>query len=299
MKKYILLVVLFSLVLVWCNKAPLDGVAMDEVAVNKINDIDINTITDLPRLQDVISQISEAMNAWTLSMKEAQRLVEQLQKKYIALIYTTNESIENTFATIEKTLNTQNIGSYTLPLRAKKLWMIEPQGMNLNTLVSKYVYETDYDSTILVYTWDYDVAIQQAKLIAQKSHLQVSKNFKQAQSIAQVGNVDYISGLDIGDISKWIVYVNHELLDTNIDKLLSVSVDQEGILTIEATNYKQTNGTTQDILSPTDTYNNLRKQGQSCGENIGNCGTGLKCAYPCGIQGCEYVCQPEDELPKP
>jgi hypothetical protein len=50
--------------------------------------------------------------------------------------------------------------------------------------------------------------------------------------------VDYISGLDIGGLRKWIVYVNHELLDTNIDNLLSVSVDQDGVLTIEATKYQ-------------------------------------------------------------
>lgn len=93
--------------------------------------------------------------------------------------------------------------------------------------------------------------------------------------------------------------MNHELLDTAIDTLLSVSVDQEGTLTIEATKYEQTNGNVQDILSSTDSYNNLRKQGERCGENIGNCEPGLKCSYPCGIQGCEYVCQPEDELPKP
>lgn len=42
-----------------------------------------------------------------------------------------------------------------------------------------------------------------------------------------------------------------------------------------------------------------RKEGETCGEGIGNCQTGLKCAYPCGVQGCQNVCMPIDELPKP
>jgi hypothetical protein len=32
--------------------------------------------------------------------------------------------------------------------------------------------------------------------------LYVSKNFQQAQSLAKIGNVDYISGLDIGGLRK-------------------------------------------------------------------------------------------------
>lgn len=45
--------------------------------------------------------------------------------------------------------------------------------------------------------------------------------------------------------------------------------------------------------------NNLREKGETCGENIGDCRVGLKCAYPCGIQGCQNVCMGLDELSKP
>jgi len=54
----------------------------------------------------------------------------------------------------------------------------------------------------------------------------LSKSFEQAQTLAKVGNIDYISGLDIGSLTKGVVYTNHELTDTNIDYMLSVSVDQ-------------------------------------------------------------------------
>lgn len=39
----------------------------------------------------------------------------------------------------------------------------------------------------------------------------------------------------------------------------------------------------------------LRKEGQTCGENIGNCEAELECAYPCGIQGCQNVCMSKED----
>jgi hypothetical protein len=45
--------------------------------------------------------------------------------------------------------------------------------------------------------------------------------------------------------------------------------------------------------------NDLRSNGETCGENIGECGEGLKCAYPCGIQGCKNICMSVDELLRP
>ncbi len=43
----------------------------------------------------------------------------------------------------------------------------------------------------------------------------------------------------------------------------------------------------------------LRKMGETCGASIGQCEQGLKCAYPCGIQGCENVCLFESEPARP
>lgn len=220
MKKYLLLVV-FSVVFFWCAK-------------NNLGNIDVNAITDLSTLQGIITQVSEEINAWTISMEHAQELVEQLQQKYVDLTDTTDTPIETKFAALQKTFDEKAMVSYTLPLWAKKLWMSAPKWMVIDKTLSKQT----IGSTILVYKWNYDIALQQAEFIAQKAHLYVSKNFQQAQSLAKIGNVDYISGLDIGGLRKWIVYVNHELLDTNIDNLLSVSVDQDGVLTIEATKYQ-------------------------------------------------------------
>jgi secreted PhoX family phosphatase len=100
--------------------------------------------------------------------------------------------------------------------------------MELDKALSKQVSAnaSGYSSAVLTYKWNYAIAMQQAQLIAQKAHLPLSKNFEQAQALAKVGNVDYISGLDIGSLTKGVVYTNHELTDTHIDYILSVSVDQ-------------------------------------------------------------------------
>lgn len=228
MKKYLILFLLFSVVVFWCTKKTSGEI------------IDVNAINDLATLQTAIIQVSEEMNASTMSMEHAQDLLDQLQQKYVDLTDITQKNIDTQFETIEKVFETQSITSYTLPLWAKKLWMTEPKWMELNKVLSRktYVNEEWYSSTILVYKWNYTIALQQAKIIAEKANLYISKEFEKAQSLAKSGDVKYISWLDIDALAKWIIYVNHELLDTNIDQLLSVSVDQDWTLIIEATKYK-------------------------------------------------------------
>ena len=211
------------MVLFWCAKPSLES-------------IDINAINDLTTLQATITQVSEEMTAWTIDMERAWTLLEKLQQKYVDLIGvdTADTGIEQQFETIQHVFETKAIVTYTLPLWAKKLGMTYPKGMQLEKSLSKITSTT----TTLVYTWNYTIALQQAEMIAKKANLFVSKNFQQAQALAKIGDINYISGLDISQLDKGIVYVNHELLETNVEQLLSVSVDQNGILTLEATKYK-------------------------------------------------------------
>ena len=225
MKKYLLVVLLFSFFLLWCQKTT--------VPPANLSTLNVGAIADLASLKIVLTQVSDAVVAWTASMDQAQHLVDQLQQKYVALTNAVDTGIDTTFTTIQNIFNEKSVSLYWIPLWAKRLWITQPQGMTLDTWLSTYRYASWYASVSLIYTWAYDLAMQQAKLIADTAHLYVSKNFQQAQALAKVWNVDYISGLDIGNLSQWIVYVNHELLDTNADQL-SVSVDQQWILTLEA-----------------------------------------------------------------
>lgn len=69
--------------------------------------------------------------------------------------------------------------------------------------------------------------------------------------------------------------------------------------------YDSANKNNQDFSDNLFTINSnnlnniLRKKNETCGENIGDCEAGLKCAYPCGIPGCQNVCMPKDAPPVP
>jgi len=56
---------------------------------------------------------------------------------------------------------------------------------------------------------------------------------------------------------------------------------------------------TSDNFFTINSNNNLRKEGETCGENIGTCMAGLVCDYPCGIQGCQNVCMQKGHPPIP
>lgn len=226
MKKHLLVLLFGVIVLSWCGQKTSDT-------------IDVNAITDLVALQNMIAMVSADIAKWSIDPEEAQSLIEQLQQRYLDLTDITQQSIEAQFDVVQKTLNKQSSVSYALPLWAKKMNMTEPKWMEFNKVLSKqYTNSEWYSSTILVYKGDYTTALQQVESIAKKAGLYISKTFEEGQTIAQADDLKYISWLDVGSLQKGVIYVNHELLDTNIENLLSVSVDQDGTLIIEATKYK-------------------------------------------------------------
>ncbi|HBB04496.1 TPA: hypothetical protein DCZ39_06490 [Patescibacteria group bacterium] len=94
------------------------------------------------------------MNSGTINMEIAQKLLNQLQQKYVDLTDTTQKNIETQFGEIQKVFDAQSLASYTLPLWALKLGMTEPKGMELDITRSKQtiVDASGYSSTLLVYT---------------------------------------------------------------------------------------------------------------------------------------------------
>lgn len=131
-----------------------------------------------------------------------------------------------------------------LPDRAKNLWLTEPLWMSLDQDISKITSVNNdiewFDSVILVYKWDYLKSIEQAAKIAQLASIPVSKEFQQAKEIEK-NSPDIVNQMwdDIKNSMKWIVYSNNDLTDTNVEYLISISVDQDWTLTINVSNYKQ------------------------------------------------------------
>ncbi|MCU0660453.1 MAG: hypothetical protein MUD00_02460 [Candidatus Pacebacteria bacterium] len=87
---------------------------------------------------------------------------------------------------------------------------------------------------------------------------------------------------------------------TSIEEVTqSITIDNENNSADSATTTDIVQNNSSDLeVKNTGTFT-VRTIGETCGESIGQCAQGLKCMYPCGIQGCANVCLPEDELPRP
>jgi len=196
----------------------------------KVDDHVVQQIDAITKLQQDVDSISQRLLAWEITPQQAEELTDKLQPTYAEL---TEEQINESIQWIKKIISdkialTEING---LPDRTKSLWLVEPIGMELNKTVSRQTSVNDqwYDSITLVYKWSYDVAMAQAKLIADKANISVSKEFQQAQELMSKQ----------WNSMKWIVYTNHGLLDTKIDYLIAITVDEDGTLTMEVTNYQQ------------------------------------------------------------
>lgn len=114
-----------------------------------------------------------------------------------------------------------------LPGWAKKIGLTEPKGMEVDEVYSS---ETSVDnphegfnSINLIYNGDYDVAMGEAKKIAEKANIPTDKMWEKAMKLH-------------GDI-KGIAYTK-QTSDDN-DYTISIVVDKKGELKISATNDKQ------------------------------------------------------------
>lgn len=237
--------ILLSLVLVWavfllfgCWKDK-----QEDFAINKVND-----------LADILARTSEITQEYAngkLSLEEFNTLTAQLEAKYEEIIdidfddiddEDIRDAIDDKF---DEMKDTKKEAEFWLPKRAKDRGLSEPEWLTLDTEESN-VSSVDvewFDSVILIYNGDYDKSIQEAKKIAEKANIPVSPEFQAARDALLTMSDDQKILLDLWseDILKWIIYTNHSLLETNFDKLITISVDEEGELIIEAVNYEQMN----------------------------------------------------------
>jgi len=129
--------------------------------------LDINTIHDIIVLQNLTIDISERFVAGDLSSEDAKILLMQIQDRYLELTDVMTLSLESQFATLRYSLAEDVIPAYVLPFWAKRKGMVEPQNMELDLELSQqYITSDGYDTTILVYHGEYDVALEEAKHIA-------------------------------------------------------------------------------------------------------------------------------------
>ncbi|MCF7835321.1 hypothetical protein K9M48_04765 [Candidatus Gracilibacteria bacterium] len=219
MKKIILLsLVVFSFVLIGCGsqKLPVD------------QNQDIN---------EKIMLIQQKLVNGNISKDQAQEMIQNVSNYTI-------KQIENAeFMEIENVLEDE-INVLGLPERAKKLGLREAEGLVLDQSASRISSKDNpdegFDSVILVYKGDYQKALDEASNIALEANIPLNKDFQKAKEIEEK-SPDIINQMsdEFKDSMKGIVYSNYDLIQTNIEYLISISVDGEGTLVIDASNYKQ------------------------------------------------------------
>ncbi|MFZ2150663.1 MAG: hypothetical protein WAZ12_04865 [Candidatus Absconditicoccaceae bacterium] len=189
-----------------------------------VDDKDINT-------NEKIMVIQQKLINGEITQEQAQEMTQNIGNYSI-------EDISNTKKFVEA------IKIAGLPDRAKNLGLVEPLGMSLDQDISKITSidnDTEgFDSVILVYKGDYLKSVEEAARIAQLASIPVSKEFQQAKEIEKESpDIMNQMGDDIKNSMKGIIYTNNDLTDINVEYLISISVDQDGTLTINASNYKQ------------------------------------------------------------
>lgn len=191
----------------------------------------------LDSFSESIQNIDKTMQLVSLLNKELELLERKVQSGEMSREQA-NQLAEELNKTYEREIaRRSNLNpAKSLPEWAKELGLVEPRGLVLDRDFSKKTsvsnQDEGYNSIKLVYRGKYDVAIEQAKMIAKKANLPLSKNYADAFAKAE----KYPSALK--EI-KGISYMNYEPGDQDLNYKISVSVDAEGVLTIYAIDESQ------------------------------------------------------------
>jgi predicted RND superfamily exporter protein len=118
-----------------------------------------------------------------------------------------------------------------LPTWAKQLGLTAPTGMKLDKDYSQSTSEKNdnegFNSITLIYRGKYNVAIQQAEIIANRANIPMSQDYKDALILSEKYNIESIKGA---------AYMNFDFgSDNNPRYNISITVDDYGTLTINAT----------------------------------------------------------------
>ena len=122
----------------------------------------------------------------------------------------------------------------TLPDWARQLGLIEPLGLTLDAdysqLTSVKNADEGFNSILLVYTGDYNTAMNEAKRLANAANIPLSRDYKQAVELAKTYSSAPIKG---------IAYMNFDPFVSDADFNISITVDETGMLTISAVDVQQ------------------------------------------------------------
>lgn len=122
----------------------------------------------------------------------------------------------------------------SLPQWAQQLRLTEPTGMKLDPDYSQMTTVSNpdegFNSVLLVYIGDYDIAMKEAARIARIANIPLGKDYLQAVELSKTYNTNPIKG---------VAYMNFDPFIEDKDFNISITVDETGMLTISAVDVMQ------------------------------------------------------------
>jgi len=123
----------------------------------------------------------------------------------------------------------------SIPDRVLWLNITEPEWLNFVSSQETQEWADWYDSFRMIYSWNYDQSIAQAKKIANQAWIPVNSEFQWAQ------NVDSQLAALIWGV-QWALYTNYTLSKNPDSKyMITISVDEDWILEIELVDWQKQN----------------------------------------------------------
>ncbi len=173
-----------------------------------------STLNLMDQMQEEVNNIEQDRNQGIITDEEA---IEKL-----------NEINNSLGREIAKSNNNSVAG---LPRWAKRLGLTEPVGMTYDQDFSQSTSERNdiegFNSVILVYRGSYDIAMQQSAIIAKAANIPLSQDYKDAIQLKKEYGIETIKGAS---------YMNFIIGSDNNPKYnISITVDDDGTLTINAT----------------------------------------------------------------
>ena len=126
----------------------------------------------------------------------------------------------------------------SFPSWLSKLNIFAPQDMKIDKELS---YQTTkevewFESVHFVYTWEYNYAMKQAKIIADNANIPISAEFKMAQDIIDGMDAEKLQMKELLWDMKWIVYTNYNLMDKKSpDYTIAITVNENWSLELDVT----------------------------------------------------------------
>ncbi|MDP3444159.1 MAG: hypothetical protein Q8T08_14985 [Ignavibacteria bacterium] len=121
-----------------------------------------------------------------------------------------------------------------LPQWANDLGLSEPQGLALDVEFSQITSvenkDEGFNSVLLVYNGNYEIAMREAERIARQARIPLSKDFLDAQQITEAYSSTKIKG---------VAFMNFDPFVKDAPINISITVDETGVLTISAVDVEQ------------------------------------------------------------